>query len=1253
MAFPFKSEGLFGSLARRIPRHITARRRWTPLHWFWRADARAARARASRGRLGFTPLEPRLLLNADVLAVNLTQHIGAPPVDHSLLVQLMQETDKVNNQTVTIQRVQIVDQNNGNAVLAFGDLSEISAISITDSGAGKDKLTVDATSFAGQSAPNISFQGGSGQNSVVFDNTTATQWTLTGANAGTVSGGGVNLAFQNAANLTGAANNADTLTVKQGGTLSGVFDGGAGGTNALNFDNGPHSAAAYSTGPINNVITLDGHALNYAEVQSVNIGDPQSVTLDPNVTGTLSWNAGQNEFELDSSGGSQLFAPTQGQDFDLVLGAGDVLTVDTINFDTIDPGHAFNISGNGSSIEFQGDITASAGFSATVNASDTQSISNSFGTESLTSPTVGGSITLDSGYTIKANTISLSANSTSTETISNTDALADIVTTAAIKTTNLAQITIDGTLNASGAVSVISTVTVNDSIDNVHSDLLHAVSVTATDTAAVTFGSMSSVTAATLDAEANTSVIATINADHIGTGVLPGFVPASLLGIAVQVSENITNSTTVTVASGATIGVGAGSATQPAAYLAASDVTDAMTTVTLDDPVSLPVVGNVLVFSALDSADTLSRVTSVDVGNLAATAAPASGAANTLDSNGGDIALSARSGGTVSNTETSTGLGTVEINAGGATGDSTSVEVAGVNVSANGLSLTALANTSYSESGHLATLTVGGATDATLAYAGVTAGADGLVVSTEDDLSLSASSVAPNFDPATAMETGGTAGSGLQIAVNRTTSVISFNKDVIALVTGSTVTSSGVVRVQAVDNTSLSSDAVMAADSASSTGASVSGGGTLAANIVNGAISASIENSTVSTTGGTSDVQVLAGDSSTITSRAETSASATGTSTAVGIAGTISLNAIGWTIGTTDGGLLGATVGTLLGTNSFWTDNAPTDPTASGNSANVTAKITNSILTAGGALLVQAIASGVVNSTVTNVSQATATASGNGVAVAVGGVAASNRVSRAATAFLNNVMPFTPGVLAGGAITVNAQNNASITSTSSLVTSAVATTADAKTTYVSTDQAGNAGDSNTKLQPTTTLKFGDTVLFKATYTTNNLFGTDVPKMETINPGDTVVVGPTYPSARGVAGQVYVYLGTTPETIDLEEEDFTVTTNWRPVSVVNGAVYKFMGPGDTNVVLGTGDLLDSSGNAITTITADYYDLGYWYKVPKAELTPSTDDEGISTGGSASGAAVGGIVVLNEVHGGAYAIVEDFDGRRRFAGRDRGG
>src|ERR1700730_2571440 len=129
MAFPFQSVGLQGPPSGPNPRKSRPRR--SRARWFWPTLRQRAPARSSHDRLVFDPLEPRLLLSADVLAVNLAAHDPGPQAaDHSIIVQMVQETQQVNAQTVSVQRVQVVDQNN-NAVLAFGDINEISAISIT------------------------------------------------------------------------------------------------------------------------------------------------------------------------------------------------------------------------------------------------------------------------------------------------------------------------------------------------------------------------------------------------------------------------------------------------------------------------------------------------------------------------------------------------------------------------------------------------------------------------------------------------------------------------------------------------------------------------------------------------------------------------------------------------------------------------------------------------------------------------------------------------------------------------------------------------------------------------------------------------------------------------------------------------------------------------------------------------------------------------------------------------------------------
>ncbi len=281
MAFPFQSVGLQGPPSGPNPRKSRPQR--NRARWFWPTLRQRAPARSAHGRLVFDPLEPRLLLSADVLAVNLAHDTGPQAADHSVIVQMVQDTQQTNAQAVSVQRVQVVDQSN-NAVLAFGDINEISAISIVG-GAGNDKLTIDAQSFGGHTAPAISFDGGAGQNNVVFDNSGATTWSLTGKDAGTVAGNGVTTTFQNVGNLTGAANNNDTLTVQKGGTLSGTFDGGAGGFDSLVFDNGPHTSVTYTpTGSDSGAIVQDGQTFNFKGLEPISLGAESHVIVDTSAT---------------------------------------------------------------------------------------------------------------------------------------------------------------------------------------------------------------------------------------------------------------------------------------------------------------------------------------------------------------------------------------------------------------------------------------------------------------------------------------------------------------------------------------------------------------------------------------------------------------------------------------------------------------------------------------------------------------------------------------------------------------------------------------------------------------------------------------------------------------------------------------------------------------------------------------------------------------------------------------------------------
>jgi hypothetical protein len=139
-----------GSRAHRRRLAAEARRRERKL-------SRAGSGRPASARLILDPLEPRVLLNADTLAVQVAS-VSNQAQAHDLLVQMVDDTITVEAQTQTVQRVRVVDQTSGGAILAVGDLSEISAVAIAVT-SGSDKITLDLASFGANHAPTLSVQG--------------------------------------------------------------------------------------------------------------------------------------------------------------------------------------------------------------------------------------------------------------------------------------------------------------------------------------------------------------------------------------------------------------------------------------------------------------------------------------------------------------------------------------------------------------------------------------------------------------------------------------------------------------------------------------------------------------------------------------------------------------------------------------------------------------------------------------------------------------------------------------------------------------------------------------------------------------------------------------------------------------------------------------------------------------------------------------------------------------------------------------
>ncbi|MFT6912015.1 MAG: hypothetical protein ACJAQW_000612, partial [Paracoccaceae bacterium] len=193
-------------------------------------------------KLMLDPLEQRVLLNADVLALDLAT-VYADQRDSDLLVRLHQENLDLTDGSATVQRVQIIDRLGG-AVLAFGDLADISAVSIVG-GTGNDQVTFDALSF-GETVPfSFSMAGGEGIDRLTFGTQRSTFWTVNALNAGFAHDNAITLSFDGVEWLTGSDGNEDTFVITESGSLSGGLDGGALGFDTMILDGGSFDTVTY------------------------------------------------------------------------------------------------------------------------------------------------------------------------------------------------------------------------------------------------------------------------------------------------------------------------------------------------------------------------------------------------------------------------------------------------------------------------------------------------------------------------------------------------------------------------------------------------------------------------------------------------------------------------------------------------------------------------------------------------------------------------------------------------------------------------------------------------------------------------------------------------------------------------------------------------------------------------------------------------------------------------------------------------
>ncbi|WP_395446238.1 LEPR-XLL domain-containing protein (plasmid) [Aminobacter sp. UC22_36] len=1227
MAFPFKSEGVSG-------RPISHRR--AKLSEVLSAKlarlargSRVQRELADRVRLIFDPLEPRLLLNAD-LNVNLAT--DGVDIDHQILVRLIEEVENVNNVATTIQRVEIVDQARGGKVLAFGDLSTITGITISG-GAGNDTLTIDEDSFGGLTlAPEISFSGGAGNDRIVFDSSDNTAWNLTGNNTGNLVGDKVKAKFDGVENLSGAHNNNDTFTIGAAGRLSGAIDGGYGGKDTIVFAGA--TATAIELGSAGSgKLTVGGQGLFFENMEPFNPGVAGHLTQDLSAL----VNAATNKNVAISASGGNL-----------------VVTID---------GAATNIAAQTSLWLYLGDnanvttissLPAWANFSLMLDAGE-EIVVNATLTAAGTLGLSAEDINIGASAVISAKSIDLKA----IDHLRTSLGAAGSGATLSASSTTSATITIAGSLTATnGAVKVAAraanVLKMHGKADPALRNIVATLDNTATIALASTARLNGSSTAVSAKTDVDVDILLTevplpnflgLGEITLPTDALNGILPASLINevfpdgiintgseaftnlIAVgqlsmdklrEVAANIadfsnaqvesdvtvTNKTAVTVDAAAQItqaGGAVGGSSEVA--ISASDESLVRVKIQTEKDALIPALATIVVFSAIDSDVDVSRTTEVVVGP--ATAAVVT--KPTVINAAGDVAIAARNAGEVRNDIASNSIGSV-------TNDATETATAlvrGVTVVAGGLNVTAESDTIYRASSLDAENRVTGGTTAGIDESAVTAGAGGVTVVAADRSEFEATALP--FQPRMT-ETDAKA----KKHIARVSSINEVTKTTAAVLSESVVTSAGAIVVSAINETKLSAFGLSLPmeealedsgdDPTNQVNAKKVNAGVLVANIVNGSTLATVSASNISTSNG-GDIKVEAVDDTFLDATIYINIDGRGgvgrllKGGAKAVTGLEAMNIVGFKVP----GIAQATLDAILGT-SFWTTE---------EQVQVKASITDSIVSAAGALLVAAASRGVVNSTVSNTSRAEATGLLKISAKAMGVVLATNQVSRLASAFIDGGTT-NKSVKAAGAITVTASDDTTVNSNVKIVSSGIASSDGGLHSLERTidgvlgSQVG--GDRKLVDGLVVPVAYGTTVGLNYDTITDGFKGAI-----NVKTGDVVAV-----AKLGEAGKLYKYIGT-DQTINFKlnnpARNFDDPAYWQLIKGEPGQVYTYLG---------------ADNPTLNLLNVDFTDRDLWK--PNTDYSIVTDKYNLRASG---GAATGAALVFNDVRGGATALVRKVD------------
>ncbi|MBW1683398.1 MAG: hypothetical protein JRJ83_18660, partial [Deltaproteobacteria bacterium] len=141
---------------------------------------------------------------------------------------------------------------------------------------GQDRLTVDLSETILEALP-VTFDGGGGEDTLEGPGADVV-WRIDGQDTGLL----LDLRFEGVENLLGASGNEDTFVLAEGGSLSGLLDGGPGGFDTLVIEGGVFDTVRYApTGADSGIIDLDGNVLRYAGLEPIsNQGTSTDVVFD-------------------------------------------------------------------------------------------------------------------------------------------------------------------------------------------------------------------------------------------------------------------------------------------------------------------------------------------------------------------------------------------------------------------------------------------------------------------------------------------------------------------------------------------------------------------------------------------------------------------------------------------------------------------------------------------------------------------------------------------------------------------------------------------------------------------------------------------------------------------------------------------------------------------------------------------------------------------------------------------------------------